>query len=615
MKQKKLLRVLLTAVMFAGMAAMAGSCSDDKTQSSGPVERGPVTGVVLDDLGAPLAGVAVTVSDVELTTITGVSGTATTDAEGKYSIGNVPVTTHIVSFTKKDYQSVDITITAGNFNAEKTAQVDARMVYAAAKITGTVTDAKNNSAPLPGVTVSISDTQKATTDADGKFLFENLVLESYTVTFTLKDYTTVTRKITTDDFADGILATLDVEMGGKELLPGMTATDLKKTDIWYYNEYRGGKGNGGGKVDWSVVYMSTLNFWGAWENQNEGCTLQIRNSGDEQKNPASTDVFDSFVYGRKVITDDNKIMTLMVRTHNASDDAPAYFGVQVIDLTADEPENRKLSDLTHASGDYKDYDFDLSEYIGKEVVIAIGIYRQQTGDYWKQVVLRHISFAADKNSGDDYLPGTEVPRLEGWHMTQGMVRSTLPNPNRTFTGITPSGMDVSKDNRNGYNAWREIGHIGAEWAFMYVNKDVEPTPGEGFIIKTRGDAPQSTTLPESYFYAKFAIAEGCNHLTFRTRTFEKDNPTYFKMTAIDEDGNVTFLQPVSHKADMAEAAADGCWKFKNNKGGTGNPDDYATFEYDLSQFNGRNVMLAIGVFKGDAVGGEQKLCFYSLDFN
>ena len=39
----------------------------------------------------------------------------------------------------------------------------------------------------------------------------------------------------------------------------------------------------------------------------------------------------------------------------------------------------------------------------------------------------------------------------------------------------------------------------------------------------------------------------------------------------------------------------------------GNPDAYADFVYDLSQFNGEDVMLTIGVFKGEENGDENKL--------
>ena len=35
--------------------------------------------------------------------------------------------------------------------------------------------------------------------------------------------------------------------------------------------------------DWSTDYMCTLSFWGNMEEQPEGTTLRIRNTGDEQK--------------------------------------------------------------------------------------------------------------------------------------------------------------------------------------------------------------------------------------------------------------------------------------------------------------------------------------------
>lgn len=615
MKLNKLLRVFALTVMLGGLAAAGGSCSDDKTEGGGSGRTGTVTGVVLDDMDEPIPDVAVTVSDVNVTTITGVSGTATTAADGTFTVAGIPVGTHIVSFSKKDYQTAGVTITAGSFSADDTAQVSAKLGYAAAKITGTVTDAKTGGGPLPGVNVSLGGTLQTTTDNQGKYLFENLSIDSYTLTFSLANYTPVTKKIDIAAFVDGT-ATVDMQMGGRELLRGLTAFDLRDAGKWYYNEYRGGKSNGGGKVDWSVVYMSTLDFRGAWENQNEGVTLQIRNSGDDQQNPADLKMFDSYVFGSKLITEDNKIMTVYLRTHNATGDAPAYYGVQVIDLSAAEPEAVTVGGVrTYASESYSDVDFDLSDYVGKEVVIALGIFRQQSGDYWKQIPIRHISFAAQKAEGDNYLPGQEVPGLEGWHLTSETVRTTMPHQLKSFTGITPSGVDVSKDNNKGYYGWRGTGHIASEWAFMYVNKDVEPTPSEGYLIKTRSDAPVNTTLPESYFYAKFAIAEGNNRLTFRTRNFSGSNYTYFKLTAIKEDGTITHLAPVSNTADKAEAAPDGCWKFIHEKGGAGSPKDYAAFEYDLSQFNGQNVLLTIGVFKGADNRDENKLVFYSVDMH
>ena len=64
-----------------------------------------------------------------------------------------------------------------------------------------------------------------------------------------------------------------------------------------------------------------------------------------------------------------------------------------------------------------------------------------------------------------------------------------------------------------------------------------------------------------------------------------------------------------------EAGPDGCWKFINDVGETSDPDSYATFSYDLSEFNGKDIVLCIGVFKGEENSDENKICFYSVELN
>lgn len=145
---------------------------------------------------------------------------------------------------------------------------------------------------------------------------------------------------------------------------------------------------------------------------------------------------------------------------------------------------------------------------------------------------------------------------------------------------------------------------------MPVQKDNEPQAGEGFVMKTRGGGTRvSTTDPESYFYAKFAIAAGHNNFTLKARNFSSVNATFFKLTAITEDGTVKHIIPT---ASAGEAAADGCWKFCHEDGSADNPDAYATFSYDLSEFNGKNVVLALAVFKGEANDDENKLSIYGM---
>jgi hypothetical protein len=402
-------------------------------------------------------------------------------------------------------------------------------------------------------------------------------------------------------------------MGSQELLRGLTADDLAAAEKWYYNEYRGGRNaDAYPHWDWACNYMSTLDFRGAWEEQNEGTTLQIRNGESERANPADLNVFDSFVYGSKLITADNKILSLRIRTHSADEASPAHFGVQVIDLSAPEPSAVKIGEnKTYGSGDYADFEFDLSNYVGKEVIIAVGIYRQATGDYWKQLVLRAIRFADRKVTNWDWLPGTEV--IPGWKLTQETARSTMPHTKNSFTGISP--VSGNRDNYvDAYRAWRNVAHVAAEWSFVPLKKDPEVFPSEGYLIKTRNTTDVSTIVPEAYLYSNFSIASGSNQLTLSTRNFGS-NYTYFKLTAIEDNGTVTHVAPQSNTAQEASAAADGCWKFKHGDGGAGNPEGYASFVYDLSQFNGKNVTLALGVYNGEANSGENKLVLHKIDLN
>lgn len=596
---------------FLCVAFMAGSCSDDDSDG-GATLYGKVTGVVTDDLASPLEGVTVTVDESGLTATAG-GATATTNAQGTFTLDNISIGTHIITFKKSDYQTVSVTVVAGKFDSDLTARISAAMEYAAAKIRGTVTDASKGDAPLAGVTVSISTTQTVTTGSDGTYEISNLPLADYTVTFAKDGYTTLTQRVEMTDFIEGV-ATANARMGGTEILRGLTADDLQKADKWYYNEYRGGRNaESYPHWDWSTDYMATLDFRGDWEEQNEGTTLRIRNGSDDQKNPANLEVFDSYVFGSKLITADNYMMTLQIRTHNASDDAPAYYGVQVVDLAEANPVARLIGGVrTYANEAYGSVPVDLSEYIGKEIIIAIGTFRAQTGDYWKQLVLRRIAFAKEPVEGWGWLPGTEVAGLEGWQMTEEMVRSTMPQEKSVFTGMTPVG--GNRDNYvDAYRSWRGIGHVAAEWSSMPVQKDHDIFISEGYVIKTNGgNAVVSTTLPQSYFYAKFSIANGHNRLTLKTRNFNTTDATYFKLTAIQMNGTVTHLTPVSHTAQYAEAAADGCWKFIHEGGSAGDPDGYAEFVYDLSAFNGEDVVLTVGVFKGEANGDENKLVLRTI---
>lgn len=594
----ELKRFLAGALMAVFLSSVFVSCDD--SGSDGKVGVGTVSGKVTDTYGTALAGVTVSSSNTE--------ATVETSSDGSYLLPDVQMKRGYVTFAKKGYQTTSITVSSDRYDSEGNVVVNAWLNVADAKIKGIVRDGQNGDALFKGVTVKLGE-KTVTTDAKGAYLFEDLTVMDYTLTFSADGYVSVSSTVTADMFNNAEnTAELDITLYKSQLLPGRTLADLQKADKWFYNEYRGG-GNGQEypRWDWSTCFMASLDFQGQWAEIGEGTDIRVE---ETSKEPVSEKQFHSYVLGSKLITEDNYIMTVRYRTF-ADRDGATIWGLQVVDLSEAEPAAVQIGDLISSSNtDYKDQHFDLSAYKGKEVVLALGVFKTEEKAQ-KHLAVRRINFTSEPMTGWNWISGTDVPGLEGWHMTEEMVRSTMVQTEKTFSGLT-----LGSDNRqNQYQSWRQNNHIGWLWGFTVITKDTEIFVNEGSIIKTRGgNGVVNTKVPESYFYTKFPIGEGSNKLTFKIRNFS-GNATFFKVTAITEDFQVEHLSPVDYNAVSASAAADGCWKFINNKGDRSNPDDYATFTYDLSEYNGKNVIVTIGVFKGENNGDESKICFYSVTMN
>lgn len=598
MKQKTKANKLMVYLFGICLAFSNISCSGDEDSNTTNLGNGDVSGIVTDDKNAPLEGVTVTVNDADISDIT--------DASGSYTLKGLPIGKHILTFSRTDYQTVSCTLTSKQFY-EGTANISTSLRYAAAKITGKVLDAQNGKKPLEGASVSIGG-EPVLTNSDGIFTISQLPLDNYTVTITYNDYNPQTRDIKSDDFVDGVAQLSDILMGGEEILPGLTLGDLKECTPWMYNEYRGGRNaDNYPQFDWSVDYMCTLDMVGNWEEQNEGTTMRVNES-----NGVDLDNLNTFIYGRKHITEDNKIMTVFARTHQG----PAIWNAVVVDLSEAKPQAKKLGEnISFQDGNYKNFVFDLSAYVGKDIAIAIGTY--YSGE-WVQLVLRRISFAPSATNGLAWLPGTPINEaLEELHLTQEMVRGTMPNVLNSFTGITT--YDGRKDRDEyvwAYRDWNKTGHVAAYWGMTSITKDCDVFTNEGYTIKTRGgNGIVSTSKAESYLYSKFAIDDNNKTLTLRARNFG-DHPTYYKLIAITDDMNVKYLQPTKEsKVDELTEGPDDTIKFNHKNGDTGHPENYGKFVFDLSQYNGQNVTLVLAVYKGEENGDENKVTIYSIDLN
>lgn len=602
------MKLIRLAVLLCGVAFAAVSCKDDNSEKI--LSYGTVSGVVTDDDGAPIGGATISVSDV--------AQSVQTDADGSYSISEISNERHSVVAVKDGYVTSSKTIRAASFVDGKVEGLDLSLLRANTRISGTVLDSRNGNVPLAGVVVT-AGAASATTDQSGNFQFEKLGLADYALTFTYAAYPVVTINVAKAAFVDEVYSTGQVYIGGGDLLKTLDRYELAEAGLLIYDDYRAGNADLSGVFgDWSTAYMSAvISKYGNVEYQREGLALRPsepngggsfagtwdgKNERDDVTIPEDLNEFKCFIYGRKTINATNSKLSVRVRCHQA----PSTFGVQVIDLSVPSPVVDKVGTFTHPNDSYAYYNADLSKYIGKEVIVVVGQYRDFANGvdtrYWHQLPVARLSFSDAYLTGDQvWFAGTEV--IDGWKLTRQQMVNAGVQTLSYFTGMSPDG--AGNDHR-GISMWYGTNHIGAHWALTAINKDLEPVTGSGFIMKTRGDEKVVNTLiPESFIWAKFPIAAGANKVVLTARTMDAYS-LFFKFAAFDETG--TLLKYIAPQAGAAGSAGpDGTWKFINNT------SEYSKFEFDLSEYNGRTITVALGVIKGEANNSENKIAIQSIE--
>ncbi|MBP5505811.1 MAG: carboxypeptidase regulatory-like domain-containing protein [Bacteroidales bacterium] len=535
------------------------------------------------------------------------------DWDGSFRIEDVPSNARYVTFSLKGYATIAYTINPKRFTVGDEIVLNPVMEYSQATIRGRVLNAEDGQ-PMAGVRVDCG-LGAVTTDAEGYFEISSLTLKDYTVTYTIADGSTYTREVSLNDFVDYQVTLSDVRLGGGELLPGMRWQQLADAPEWFANNYHGSTGFSGIN-HWSAGYLSAFEWVGDYRYEAEGCALV--NIGEDEEDP-NQGQFISYTYGRKHIDAGNKIFNVNLRTHYATAASQAQFGVKVLNLTDGGTKCEDAGRASYASSEYSSFSFDLSRYVGKDVVVAFGIYWT---NYNYHVASRRFCFASAAVKGDDALPGTPVSGAEWRGFTRENITSMGLNTGTEFSGsnFTLNNTDGDHGARRvhnpggeqGFSLWRGTNHLTNSWAYQYVNKEVEPVNEQGYTLKTRSDAAADYYTPDSYIYSRFAITDANDRLHLFIRTFSSANPTVFKVVAVPLATCIAApLAPVSNNAVSAFESPQGCWSFIHEKG-NGNPADYAEFVYDLSAYSGQEVVVAIGVHKGGTRAGEQKLCFWKI---
>ena len=372
------------------------------------------------------------------------------------------------------------------------------------------------------------------------------------------------------DYANG-QADISVSLVERDILPGLTLSEMKNATVLSYDYYQG---------LWAHnVFRNFAKSEGIRsQEQNEGDTIQT-----ETTRATSETEFNGYIYARKTITDGNKTMIVSMRTHNTS--IATRFGVMVVDLTTGA---RELVGgmLSSTANSYTDQVFDLSAYVGKEVLVSTGIFYTQAcddalpdGEQLQYVIesIRFISAAVD----------WKTDSAENWNATVDTIAGNLlANESVAANSMTYfQGANNDSGNKN---------YIFKTWGAVSKGQDyagIEPV-GEGAMIKTRNGS-SDTSDNRAFLYAKFTITEETSYLWLNARRFSGSNHVGSALTVYTADGgtvvapdSTNFVMPSGGEYDVE---SDNWIKWHDGDSG------YAYLKWDLSSYIGQTVVLVIGV--------------------
>ena len=170
---------------FIGLDGTVGDSGNIPCQGNGTL-----AGALTDGgSGAPIAGATISYSG------TGpagpVTGSATTDSTGHYSVASIAVSSYSVTAQASGYQSQSATAVVGGGS---TTTQNFALTSQGTTLTGSVTDAAT-AAPIAGATVS-AGTGSATSDVNGTYRISGLAPGNYTATASAANYAGTSAPVT-----------------------------------------------------------------------------------------------------------------------------------------------------------------------------------------------------------------------------------------------------------------------------------------------------------------------------------------------------------------------------------------------------------------------------------
>lgn len=422
------------------------------------------------------------------------------------------------------------------------------------------------------------------TYANGKWTLDTLSMADAValgnVTVTLKSkyaniYADPSFTLNTGDYSGGS-ADKEITLEEKDILPGLTFSQMQNAKTLDYDYYQGYRAH---NILRSFAKSNPLRS----EEQDEGDTIRV--IGNSEKSETE---FNGYIYGVRTISEATKIMTVNMRTHDTNNDT--IFGVMVVDLESGARE--LIGGLrTSRQNTYSDFTFDLTEYVGKRVLIATGIFYTDDCTHWDvQYVLHHIRFC---ELGSDW--GSTVDTLAG-----NLLKNT-DVAGQSINDFVGSANDKDKSN-----------YIFSTWGTAsknFASADYEMNAGEGALIKTRNDEQNVENCV--FLYSKFSISAQNSYLRFNARGFGGNMPELaVTVYSIGTNGEVVekIITPDISAFDLngnQVTNMGGGWI-----NGTWSTDNYTQFKWDLSDFEGENVVIMIGL--RNTLGGENKIAIQEI---
>ena len=377
------------------------------------------------------------------------------------------------------------------------------------------------------------------------------------------------------DYANG-QADISVSLVERDILPGLTLSEMKNATVLSYDYYQGYRAH---NILRSFAKSNPLRS----EEQNEGDTIRVIENSEKSETE-----FNGYIYGVRTISEATKIMTVNMRTHDTNNDT--IFGVMVVDLESGARE--LIGGLrTSRQNTYSDFTFDLTEYVGKRVLIATGIFYTDDCTRWDvQYVIHHIRFC---ELGSDW--GSTVDTLAG-----NLLKNT-DVAGQSINDFVGSANDKDESN-----------YIFSKWGTAsknFASADYEVSASEGALIKTRNEELNVENCV--FLYSKFAIAEQNSYLRFKARGFGGNIPelavTVYSLGAGGEVVEQIITPDISafdlngnQVTNMGGGWINGTWS----------TDNYTQFKWDLSDFEGENVVIMIGL--RNTLGGENKIAIQEI---